>query len=41
MGFKITTDSKKIIKSINGDGFYLLGYKEIDFLNQEVESFFS
>jgi len=41
MDFKITTDAKKTIKSINGDGFYLLGYEEKDFLDQEVETFFS
>ncbi len=41
MDFTITTDAKKTIKSINGDDFYLFGYKEIDFLNQEVEKFFS
>ncbi|MBT5472104.1 MAG: GAF domain-containing protein, partial [Nitrospina sp.] len=41
MDFKITTDAKKTIKSIKGDGFSLLGYEEKDFLNQEVENFFS
>lgn len=40
MNFTITTDSKKIIKSINGEGISLLGYKEVDFLNQEIEKFF-
>jgi signal transduction histidine kinase len=41
MDFKITTDSKKTIKSITGDGFSLFGYEEKDFLGQEVESFFA
>jgi len=41
MGFKITTDAKKTIKSINGDGISLFGYEEKDFLGQEVETFFS
>lgn len=41
MDFKITTDAKKIIKSINGDGISLFGYKEMDFLSQEVGKFFS
>ena len=41
MDFKITTDAKKNIKSINGDGISLFGYKEIDFLNQNIEKFFS
>jgi len=40
MDFKITTDIKKTIKSIKGDGFSLFGYDEKDFLNQEVENFF-
>lgn len=41
MDFKITINAKKTIKSINGNGFTLLGYEEKDFLDQEVETFFS
>lgn len=40
MNLKITTDAKKTIKSINGDGFTLFGYEERDLLNQEFENFF-
>jgi signal transduction histidine kinase len=39
MGFKITTDAKKTIKSVNGDGFSLFGYEEKDFLDKKIETF--